>query len=174
MKKLLVLGVAMMAFYSCQKPAKIGFVNNSELINEYQEKKDMEAKMKTKIEKFDKKNDSIGRAFQMEVQDAQIKAAKMSQKKQEELMGQLQNKQTMLQRQFQIEEKAISDESKAINDSLISTVKKFVEKYGKDNDYDFIIGQNDNTGNLYHGKEKHDVTKVVLDALNKQYAEKKK
>ncbi len=174
MKKLLVLGIAVLAFYSCEKPAKIGFVNNSDLINEYQEKKDLEVVMKAKIEKFDKNNDSIGRAFQMEVQDAQIKAAKMSQKKQEELMGQLQNKQTMLQRQFQIAEKAISDESKAMNDSLISTVKKFVEKYGQDNDFDFIIGQNDNTGNLYHGKETHDLTKKVLEALNKQYAEKKK
>ncbi|MEM6721504.1 MAG: OmpH family outer membrane protein [Bacteroidota bacterium] len=174
MKKLFVLGIAALTLFSCQKPQKIAFVNNAELINEYQEKKDQEAMIKEKIEKFDKKNDSIGRAFQMEIQDAQIKSAKMSKKNQEELMMQLQKKQAMLQQQFQIGEKAISDESKAINDSLISTVKKFVKKYGEDNDYDFIIGQNDNTGSLYHGKEKHDVTKAVLDELNKAYAAKKK
>jgi len=174
MKKLFIVGIAALALYSCQKPQKIGFVNNMELINEYQEKKDMETKIQGKIDKFQKKSDSTGRAFQMEVQDAQIKAAKMSSKKQEELMVQLQKKQAMLQQQFQAEEKAISDESKTINDSLISTVKKFVKKYGEDNDFDFIIGQNDNTASLYFGKEKHDLTKAVLEALNKAYAAKKK
>lgn len=174
MKRLFVLGIAALALYSCQKPQKIGFVNNSELINEYQEKKDQETMIQGKIDAFQKKNDSIGRAFQMEVQDAQIKAAKMPRNKQEELMGQLQKKQTMLQQQFQIEEKAIANESQSINDSLISTVKKFVKKYAENNDYDFIIGQNDNTASLYFGKEKHDLTKAVLEELNKAYAAKKK
>jgi outer membrane protein len=79
-----------------------------------------------------------------------------------------------LDQQINIEQKRISDDSKAQNDSLISTVKKFVEKYGKDNNYDFIIGQNDNTGSLYHGKEEHNLTQKILEALNKQYADKKK
>ncbi|WP_420571224.1 OmpH family outer membrane protein [Kordia sp.] len=173
MKKLIVLAIAALGLYSCQQPAKIGFVDNSELVNEYQEKKDLETKMKTKIENFQKKNDSIGRAFQMEVQDAQIKAAKMSQKKQEELMGQLQKKQGMLQQQFQIEEKAISDESKSLNDSLLNTVKKFVEDYGKKNGYDYILGKNEYVGTVYYGKEQNDITKDVLELLNKEYAAKK-
>ena len=40
MKKLIVLAVAALGLYSCQQPAKIGFVDNTELVNEYQEKKD--------------------------------------------------------------------------------------------------------------------------------------
>lgn len=174
MKKLIVLAVAALGLYSCQQPAKIGFVDNTELVNEYQEKKDLEELMKGKIEKFQKKNDSIGRSFQMEVKDAQIKAAKMSKTKQDALMTQLQQKQGMLQQQYQMEEKAISSESQTLNDSLLSTVKKFVEDYGKKNGYDYILGKNEYIGTVYYGKEDNDITKEILELLNKEYADKKK
>lgn len=174
MKKLIVLGIAVMAFVSCEKPSKIGFVNNAELINEYQEKKDLEAVFKTRIDNFNKRKDSMQQMFNLEYKQAQEKAAKASQKKQQELSMQIQQLGERLDQQINIEQKRISDDSKMQNDSLISTVKKFVEKYGKDNNYDFIIGQNDNTGSLYHGKEEHDLTQKILEALNKQYADKKK
>jgi len=150
MKKLIVLAIAAVGIYSCEKPAKIAFVDNSELVNEYQEKKDLEEKIKVKIENFQKKNDSIGRAFQLEVQDAQIKAAKMSKAKQEALMGQLQQKQGILQQQYQVSEKAISQESQALNDSLLNKIKDFIAEYGKTNGYDYILGKNE-----YVGTQKH-------------------
>jgi len=174
MKKLIVLGIIALGLYSCQQPAKIAFIDNSELVNEYQEKKDLEAKMKVKIENFQKRNDSIGRAFQLEVQDAQIKAAKMSQKKQEEIMGQLQQKQGILQQQYQISEKAISQESQALNDSLLNKIKDFVSDYGKINGYDYIFGKNEFVGTVYYGKEETNITKEVLTKLNEKYAAEKK
>lgn len=173
MKKVIVLGIAALTLYACQQPAKIGFVDNSKLVNEYQEKKDLEARMKTKIENFQKKNDSIGRAFQMEVKDAQIKAAKMSQKKQQEIMGQLQQKQQLLQQQYQVEEQAISQESQKLNDSLLNKVKDFVADYGKKNGYDYILGKNEYVGTVYYGKEETNLTKTLLEALNKAYSDKK-
>lgn len=174
MKKLIVLAIVALGLYSCQQPSKIGFVDNSELINEYQEKKDLEARMKTKIENFQKKNDSIGRAFQLEVQDAQIKAAKMSKSKQDALMGQLQQKQGMLQQQYQVEENAIKQESQSLNDSLLSKIKDYVAEYGKTNGYDYILGKNEYVGTVYYGKEETNLTKELLEALNKKYAEEKK
>lgn len=174
MKKLIVLGIVALGFYSCQQPVKTAFIDNSELVNEYQEKKDFEAKMKVKIENFQKRNDSIGRAFQLEVQDAQMKAAKMSQKKQEEIMGQLQQKQGILQQQYQISEKAISRESQASNDSILNKVKDFVSDYGKINGYDYIFGKNEFVGTVYYGKEETNITKEVLAKLNEKYAAEKK
>ena len=54
MKKLLFIGIAVLTIVSCQQQ-KIGFVDNVELINNYQEKIDTEAKIKTKIEGFQKR-----------------------------------------------------------------------------------------------------------------------
>jgi outer membrane protein len=174
MKKLIVLGIAALTFTSCQQSAKIAFVDNVELVNEYQEKKDVEAKLEVKIQAYQKRKDSLTRAFQLEAQDFQLKAEKMSQKKAQEKYQQLGQKQQLLQQQFQAEEGEINKESQALNDSIISKVKRFVENHGKANGYDFIFGKNEITGNLYHAKEKYDVTKAVLEELNKDYEANKK
>jgi outer membrane protein len=174
MKKLIVLGIAALTFTSCQQSAKIGFVDNGELVNEYQEKKDVEARLEVKIQAYQKRKDSLTRAFQLEAQDFQLNAEKMSQTKAQEKYQLLGQKQQTLQKQFQDEEAEINKESQALNDSIINKVKRFVANHGKANGYDFIFGKNDIIGNLYHAKEKYDVTKAVLDELNKDYAASKK
>ena len=63
---------------SCQQE-KIGFVDNVKLMHDYQEKIDIEAKYKIKLETFGKKKDSITQAFQLEAQAFQAKAQNMSQ-----------------------------------------------------------------------------------------------
>ena len=80
MKKILaVLSIAIL-ITSCQKQ-KIGYVDNGKVINEMQEKVDLEKKYETKLNAFNAKKDSIGRAFQMEAQKFQMEAQKMSQSK---------------------------------------------------------------------------------------------
>ncbi|WP_298515233.1 OmpH family outer membrane protein [uncultured Kordia sp.] len=174
MKKLIVLGMAVLAFYSCEKPAKVGFVDNTELINEYQEKKDLEAVFKSRIEDFNKRKDSMQQMFNLELKQAQQKAAKSSPKQQQELSMQIQQLGERLDQQINIEQNRISEESKTQNDSIINKIKKFIENYGETNGYDFIMGKNEFTGNLYYGKEAHNITKTLLEALNKEYAAKKK
>ena len=63
MKKVVVLVFGMLLMASCQNEMKTGFIDNSELIKEYQKRKDIEATFKVKIDKFDKKVDSIGQSF---------------------------------------------------------------------------------------------------------------
>ena len=47
MKKLILTGVAILTLTACTD--KVAFVDNSKLLNEYQEKKDIEAKLKLKL-----------------------------------------------------------------------------------------------------------------------------
>ncbi|QHI37559.1 hypothetical protein IMCC3317_29390 [Kordia antarctica] len=173
MKKLIVLAIAALGLYSCQESAKIAFVDNSELINEYQEKKDLEGKFTTIIDGFNKRKDSMQQMFNLELKQAQETAAKASPKKQQELSVKIQQLGERLDQQIKIEQNRISEESRTQNDSLVSSVKKFVAEYGETNGYDYILGKNEFTGNMYYGKEKHDITKAVLEALNKKYADKK-
>ena len=71
MKKLILTGVAILTLTACTD--KVAFVDNSKLLNEYQEKKDIEAKLKTEVDAYKKKRDSISVAFQTEARafDAQ-------------------------------------------------------------------------------------------------------
>jgi len=168
MKKLLLLGIAVLAFTSCQQPTKIGYVDNSKLINEYQEKKDIEANLQLKINAFQKRTDSLRQAFQMEINEAEIKARRMSQNDVQKLMKEFQDKEQALSQRVQFEQSQIAQESQAKNDSLIKKIKDYVKDYGTKNGYEYILGSNEG-GSVMFGKAENDLTQTLLDALNAEY-----
>lgn len=171
MKNIIYVALAFFAFTSCEQQ-KIGFVDNGTVINDYQEKKDIEAKYQIKEEAFRKRADSIGQAFQAEAQKGQAEAqrlARSNRKKAEEMMLGLQQKQQKLQQQMQIEQQAITKEFQTEIDSVISTVKTFVKDYGKTNQYTYILGTSDATSSVMYGADAKDLTKTILEAINTEY-----
>ena len=170
MKKLILTGVALLALTACTD--KVAFVDNSKLLKDYQEKKDIEAKLKGQISAYERKRDSISMAFQTEARafDAQAKTLpqNVAQKKYNELM----QKSQILQQHLQQEEQKIQMESQTQMDSLLSKVKKNIKEYGKQKGYTFILGANDG-GSVLYGTEKKDITKEVTEYLNNQYKGKK-
>ncbi|WP_278590996.1 OmpH family outer membrane protein [Capnocytophaga ochracea] len=170
MKKLILTGVALLALTACTD--KVAFVDNSKLLNDYQEKKDIEAKLKGQISAYERKRDSISMAFQTEARafDAQAKTLpqNIAQKKYNELM----QKSQILQQHLQQEEQKIQMESQTQMDSLLSKVKKNIKEYGKQKGYTFILGANDG-GSVLYGTDNKDITKEVTEYLNNQYKGKK-
>lgn len=169
MKNTIYVLLAMLVLASCQKPNKIGYVDNGTVINKYQAKKDIEAKYQVKEEKFRKRADSIGQAFQAEVQETQKTAQRSSAKKQQELMAGLQQKQQQLQQQMQMENQQLTQEFQTEIDSAIVKVKDFVKDYGKKNGYTYILGTSDAAATVLYGEDQHDLTQTILDALNAEY-----
>ena len=169
MKNIFYVAVLMLALTACQKQAKIGFVDNGTVINDYQEKKDVEARYQAKDDAFRKKADSVGKAFQLEVQETQMNAQKASQAKAQELMGGLQQKQQMLQQKMQMEQQQMQQEFQTEVDSVINKVKKYVKDYGKKNGYTFILGTSEGAATVMYGVDENDLTKTILEALNKEY-----
>lgn len=168
MKKLLYVAFAIFAFTSCEQQ-KIGFVDNGKVINEYQEKIDIEEKYKVKDEAFKKRTDSIGQAFQIEAQAFQSKSSKMSQKKAQEAYDGLMQKQQMLQQQIQFEQQQITKAFQTEIDSTIIKVKDFVKDYGKTNGFTYILGTSDGASSVLYGTEENDLSQTIIDALNAQY-----
>ena len=154
---------------SCQNQQKIGFVDNGKLINEYQEKKDVEEKYGKKEQAFQKKTDSISKAFQLEAQDFQLNASSMSQTKQQEQYQILGQKQKMLQQQIQFEQQQMQQAYQTEIDSIISKVKSYVKEYGKSNGYTYILGTSDNVASVLYGNEKNDLSQIIIDGLNSEY-----
>jgi outer membrane protein len=172
MKNIFYLTVIAMSLFSCQNQ-KIGFVDNGTIINDYQEKKDVEAKFQEREESFRKRADSISQVFQAEAQMTQAEAQKLAKnnnrEKAEELMGGLQQKQQMLQQQMQYEQQQLTQEFQTQIDSLIVKVKDYVKGYGKTNGYTYILGTSDAAASVMYGKDENDLTLVVLEALNAEY-----
>jgi outer membrane protein len=171
MKNIIYVMLAMLVLASCQKPNKIGYIDNGVVINDYQEKKDVEAKFQGREETFKKKADSISQAFQLEVQQTQLKARKSSQKKAQELMEGLQQKQQVLQQQMQFEQQQLAQAFQTEIDSLIIKVKDFVKDYGKTNGYTYILGTSDAAASVLYGTDENDLTQTILEALNAAYKE---
>jgi len=167
--KRLVFVIVVLMMVSCQQE-KIGFVDNVKLMEEYQEKIDVEASFKTKMETFSKKKDSISQAFQIEAQEFQMKAQKMSQKKAQEEYAIMQQKGQFIGQQLQQEEQQLQLQGQTDMDSLVSKVKKEIRAFGKTNGYSYILGGGDG-GSVLFGEDANDLTTKITKILNDNYKE---
>jgi len=168
MKKIAIVFLTIISLTACQQQ-KIGFVDNSVLINEYQERKDVEASLNTKIEAFKIRTDSLRSAFELEIKEAELKARTMSKSAIQTLSQELQQKEQRLSQRVQFEQQQIAQESQTLNDSIINRVKAFVQDYGKSNNYNYILGSNE-AGSVLYGEEASDLTQEILKVLNENYS----
>lgn len=166
MKKL-ILVVVVLLMVSCQQE-KIGYVDNVKLMDDYQEKIDVEAKYKIKLEAFGKKKDSISQAFQIEAQAFQMKAQKMAQTKAQEEYAVIQQKGQFMGQQLQQEEQQLQLEGQIEMDSLVNRVKKEIKAFGKTNAYTYILGGGDG-GSVLFGTDANDLTAQITKILNDNY-----
>jgi len=166
MKKIIIPVLAMLIM-SCEQN-KIGYVDNVELMDGYQEKIDIEAKFNAKVEALTKKRDSISQSFQLELQAFQTKAQKMSQKSAQEEYALLQQRGQFVGNQLQQEEQELQQKSQAEMDSLVSKVKKEIKTYAETNGFTYILGGGDG-GSVLYGKEGQNLTEELLKVLNDKY-----
>ena len=159
MRKIGIAAIALTVLTACND--KIGFVDNTKLLNDYKEKQDIEAALKIQINAFEKKRDSIEFAFNEEVKKFQAQTNNLSPEQAKRKYNELQQKQ-----------KQIRLESQNQMDSLLVKVKRNIEAYGKEKGYTFILGANSG-GSVLYGKESKEITKELTEYLNKKYTEKK-
>ncbi len=168
MKNLILAAFALLILASCQQQ-KIGYVDSGEVINEYQEKKDIEEKFKGKDEAFKKRADSIGKAFQFEVQKYNAEKPRMNKSAVQAKEQELGQKQQILQQQMQFEQQQLQQQFTAEIDSVIIKVKDYVKGYGKTNGYKYILGTSESLPSVLYGSEEDDLTKTILEAINAEY-----
>ncbi|AUC74710.1 MULTISPECIES: OmpH family outer membrane protein [unclassified Olleya] len=168
MKKIFGLLLVVSVFTSCQKQ-KIAFIDNGEVINKIQEKLDLEESYKKTLDKFNARRDSLGKDFQMEAQKFQMEAQSMPAQKAQAKYDELGQKQQMLQQRLQAEQQQISEPFQKDMDSLISKVKTYVNDYGKNNGYDYILGTSDASPSVLFGKKENDISTTIIEGLNASY-----
>ncbi|MBC5861943.1 OmpH family outer membrane protein [Flavobacterium turcicum] len=173
-KKALVLVALSVALVSCNKPAeaakevKTAYVDTAELMKEYTEAKDLEAKYKSKAEEKGRQLEAEINRFKQEAANFQSQAQANGQEWAQKKGAELQKR----EQQLGYAEQALTQElqmgiSKE-RDSLISGVKKFIKSYGKEKGYAYIYGTGDAASILY-AEDKFDITKDIIKALNDKY-----
>ena len=171
MKKIILGLVVLVALASCQEQQKIAFIDNGDVINDYQMKLDIEKKYENRNKTFSQQRDSIAQVYQAEVQTMQMRLSSMPPQKQQEESQIFQQKWQPVQQQMQREQQQMERMFSEEMDSVISKVNDFVEDYGEKNGYTFILGKNQ-AGSVVYGKDANDISIEVTKALNKAYKNK--
>ncbi|AVR44841.1 hypothetical protein C7S20_05935 [Christiangramia fulva] len=163
------IGIAAIAvlMVSCNEQ-KTAYVDTTKLIKEYKEMEDVQATFTSKTDSLRKQLDSVGRAFQQEVQEYQQGMKSMSESERQQKEQELMRKQQMIQQSQQMQSNRLREESNAVMDSMVNKVKGYVKEYGEKNGYTYIFGSNE-SGNIMYGKEDLDITDEILEKLNKDY-----
>lgn len=179
MKKLTLILALSFLFISCNKgnesvaPSKdfkTAYVDTSKLMEEYQKAKDIEKKYKDK-------SDQMGKELQAEV--AKFKSEAASFQKNAQANGQawaqangarLQKKEQELSYAQDAMLRQLQEESGVEMDSLVSNVKKYIKKYGKEKGYDYVFASGDTNVSILYAKDQYDITKEMIKLLNEEYA----
>lgn len=173
-KKALVLIALSISIVACNKPAeavkevKTAYVDTSELMKEYTEAKDLEAKYKTKSEEKGKQLEAEINRFKQEAANFQAQAQANGQAWAQQKGAELQKREQQLSYAQQALSQELQVESGKEMDSLVSGVKKFIKTYGKEKGYAYIYGTGDAASILY-AEDKFDITKEIIKALNDKY-----
>ena len=171
-KSLLILALAI-SIVSCDKKAEVkevktAYVDTSELMKEYTEAKDLEAKYKAQAQEKGRQLEAEINRFKQEASNFQAQAQANGQEWAQKKGAELQKREQQLGYAQQALSQQLQMESGKEMDSLVSGVKKFIKAYGKEKGYAYIYGTGDAASILY-AEDKFDITKDIIKALNEKY-----
>lgn len=133
MKKALVIIALSISIVACNKPAEVkevktAYIDTSELMKEYTEAKDLEAKYKTKAEEKGRQLEAEINRFKQEAAGFQAQAQANGQAWAQQKGAELQKKEQQLSYAQQALSQELQQESGKEMDSLVSGVKKIHQK----------------------------------------------
>lgn len=172
-KNALVIIALSIALVSCNKTAEVkevktAYVDTSELMKEYTEAKDLEAKYKAKGEEKGRQLEAEINKFKQEAGNFQAQAQANGQAWAQQKGAELQRREQQLGQAQQALAQQLQQESGVEMDSLVTGVKKFIKTYGKEKGYSYIYGTGDAATVLY-AEDKYNITKDIIKALNDKY-----
>lgn len=127
---------------------KVVYVDTIKLVNEYHLKKDLEKKGENSLLQYKNNIDSINTGLKINPGDQKLKQALTAQ-----------------QNEFSYTYNAIS---KDINTQVWSRLNPLINKFGKANHYDIIVGAN-GMGTVLYGTDALDITDNVIQYANNAY-----
>ncbi len=173
-KKVLLIIAISISVVACNKTAEVkevktAYIDTSELMKEYTEAKDLEAKYKAQSEEKGRQLEAEIKRFKEDAANFQAQAQANGQEWAQKRGAELQKREQQLGYAQQALTQQLQQASGAEMDSLVKGVKKFIKDYGKEKGYAYIYGTGDAASILY-AEDKYDITKEIIKALNDKYA----
>lgn len=172
-KKVLLIIAISISVVACNKTAEVkevktAYIDTSELMKEYTEAKDLEAKYKAQSEEKGRQLEAEISRFKQDAANFQAQAQANGQEWAQKRGAELQKREQQLGYAQQALAQQLQQASGAEMDTLVKGVKKFIKEYGKEKGYAYIYGTGDAASILY-AEDKYDITKEIIKALNDKY-----
>jgi outer membrane protein len=150
----------------------IVFVNSDSLLDEYQFYKDEKKQFEESQDKIKSELKAQSDQLQREVEKYQQEGAGMTESERAKKEEQLTMKQQQLmQRKEELVGKLDEQQSKS-SEELYSRLNQYLRKYNEGKNYHFVLGYQKGGGILF-ANDSLNITKDVVEGLNKEYKEKK-
>lgn len=158
---------------SNKQAEKIVYVNSDTLSEKFVYFKDIKDRLESKAKKAQSDLQSKGQAFQREVAEAEQKLATMSASERQAVEERLARKQQELAQLNQNASASLAqDENTEIN-AVYTTISDYLKKHAEEKGYQFVLTYSKNNPTVIFADPTLDITKEVVEALNKEYTSKK-
>ena len=155
--------------------SSIVYVNMDSLYAKYNEYTDLKDELQKKQSKMEADMNNRKTAYERKVADYQDKAQKglLLTSERQRIEQQLMGEQQELMQYGQKLQAELADDSRVLNNKLGTNIIDFLKEYNKDGRFQFVFSHVYG-GNLLYVNDSLDITKDVIEGLNKKYDKEKK
>lgn len=150
----------------------VAYVNSDSLVSKYEYMKDTKTVLEAKAKKLDADLNNRANALRGEIAAYQRNVSNMTIGQAKALEEDLGKKQQNLQMYQQSLGQEMGAEEAKVNKELYDRITAFLKLYSEENGIQAVL-KYDISSDLLYGKDALDITNVVLDGLNKEYAAEK-
>lgn len=151
----------------------IAYVNADSLLANYELFKKMKGEMEEKDKRSQQEMEIKARKFEEEVGNFQKLAPSLSRDVAEKRQIELKKKQDELLMRREELTQQLASEDKRITEELYKTIQDYLKAYTKDKPFQVVLSYSKGSSILY-ADENLDITKDVIEGLNKDYKSKQK
>lgn len=152
---------------------RVVYVQVDSLLSKYEYFKEVRKDLESRRYKLDYELTNKGKSLENEIAFFQQKAPTMTMEQGRSVEEQLVKKQQDFVQYREREAQKLAQEEMERNEELYVQIYDYIDRYNKDNQFEFVLGYSRGGGILYANKEL-DVTEKVLNGLNEEYREKQK
>ncbi|GGM72578.1 hypothetical protein GCM10010967_00040 [Dyadobacter beijingensis] len=144
------------------------YVQVDSLLKNYDFFKDTRKELENKNFQLENELTTKGRSLQNEVAFFQQRAQTMTPEQARSTEAQLMKKQQDLMAYRDQSAQALGQEEAKKNEELYKNIRSYIDKYNKENGYEYVLGYSLGGGILF-ANPSLDVTQKIIDGLNKEY-----
>lgn len=173
-KSVIILNISVLVIFSFLlvwqhfTKERIAYVELNEVFDKYEGMKVAKKEFENKSRIWQANIDTLYLEFENELKKYEKTRSSMSKKEQELNEELLRNKQGQIQNYQQAMQKKASEEDQKITQTIVNEINDYVKEYGAEYNLSIIFGAN-GSGNVMYGKERINITKDIIERLNKEY-----